>query len=138
VRLAADETQARFAGAQVARLATANELGQPHIVPIVFALDSDVIYTAIDWKPKTSRQLRRLANIAANSQVAVLADHYANDWTQLWWARADGIARIAGGAESERALELLSARYAQYAQQRPPGPVIAIDVQTWTGWAAAG
>ena len=136
MRLNGAEVRARFANAPVARFATTGERGQPHVVPIVFALDADTIYTAIDWKPKSTRQLRRLANIAANPLVAVLADHYTDDWTQLWWARADGVARIAEGAEGERAIELLTARYTQYAQQRPPGPVIAIDVQTWTGWTA--
>jgi PPOX class probable F420-dependent enzyme len=105
-------------------------------VPIVFVVNGNTIYTAIDWKPKTTRQLRRLANIAANPQVAVLVDHYADEWTQLWWARADGTARIAEQPEDERALGLLTARYGQYATQRPPGPVIAIDVQQWIGWAA--
>jgi PPOX class probable F420-dependent enzyme len=135
VRLDADECRVRFAAARVARLATASVDGRPHAVPIVFALDGDTVYTAIDWKPKTTRQLRRLANIAANPQVAVLADHYAEDWTQLWWARADGTARTAQGDEAERAIELLAERYGQYRAERPPGPVIAVDVQRWTGWA---
>jgi PPOX class probable F420-dependent enzyme len=134
--LDADEIRERFAAMQVARLATASDDGQPHLVPIVFALAGDVIYTAIDWKPKTTRHLRRLANIAANPQAAVLVDHYADEWTQLWWARADGAARIAEGDEAQRAIELLTARYVQYATAPPPGPVIAIDVRTWTGWTA--
>jgi PPOX class probable F420-dependent enzyme len=137
MRLGADEATARFADARVARLATTSEQGQPHVVPIVFAVDGDTIYTAVDWKPKTTRQLRRLENIAANARVAVLVDHYADDWTQLWWARADGAARIAAGAAEQRALELLSARYVQYVAEPPPGPVVAIDVRAWTGWQAA-
>lgn len=136
MRLDVDEARERFAAARAARLATANEVGRPHVVPIVFALDGELIYTAIDWKPKTTRQLRRLANIAANPQVAVLVDHYVDDWAQLWWVRADGVARIAEGPEGERALDLLSDRYVEYRSQRPPGPVVAIDVQAWTGWAA--
>jgi PPOX class probable F420-dependent enzyme len=137
MRLDAEECRARFAAVPVARLATASADGWPHVVPIVFALDADTVYTAIDWKPKTTRQLRRLANIVANPQVAVLADHYADEWTQLWWARADGTARIAEDAEAERAIELLTERYDQYLAARPPGPVIAVDVQRWTGWQAA-
>lgn len=137
MRLAADEVRDRFAHARVARLATASGDAQPHIVPIVFAVDGDTVYTAIDWKPKTTRQLRRLANIAANPLVAVLADHYADEWTQLWWARADGVARIASDAEAEHAMALLTSRYVQYVSEPPPGPVVAIDVRAWTGWQAA-
>lgn len=133
----ATEARARFAAARVARLATATSDGHPHVVPIVFALDNDVIYTAVDAKPKSTSALRRLANIAANPAVAVLADHYADDWAQLWWVRADGVARLVGGVESADALRLLTARYAQYAVDPPPGPVIAIDVAGWTGWQAA-
>lgn len=134
-----DETRARelFAVAQVARLATASADARPHIVPIVFAVDGDVIYTAVDAKPKRSTALRRLANIAENPQVAVLADHYDDDWAQLWWARADGIARLAAGAEAAHGLARLSARYRQYETQPPPGPVLAIEVSRWSGWSAA-
>ena len=76
----------RAAGAaRVARLATVSATGQPHLVPVTFAVDGDMIYTAVDHKPKTTTRLRRLANIAANPQVTLLADHYADDWDQLWW-----------------------------------------------------
>jgi PPOX class probable F420-dependent enzyme len=137
VRLAADEARARFAAARVARLATVSADGRPHVVPIVFAVDGDVLYTAVDAKPKSTRTLRRLANIAANPQVAVLVDHYADDWTQLWWVRADGTARLLTAAAAARALELLTARYPQYETQPPPGPVLAIEISAWTGWQAA-
>src|SRR3954468_11111345 len=66
----------RFAACRVARLATVRESGEPHLVPIVFAVTGAVIHTAVDAKPKRTRHLRRLANIAANPRVSVLADHY--------------------------------------------------------------
>jgi PPOX class probable F420-dependent enzyme len=135
--LDAVEARSRFAAARVARLATVTAAGRPHIVPIVFALADDVVYTAVDAKPKSTSALRRLANIAANPTVALLADHYAEDWTQLWWVRADGAAQIIDGAETERARRDLSARYPQYAAEPPPGPVIAIRVVRWTGWQSA-
>lgn len=134
--MSADEARERFAAARVARLATSSEDGRPHLVPIVFTLARDVLYTAVDAKPKTTTALRRLANIAANPHVAVLADHYDDDWTQLWWVRADGIARIADGDDEHDGLRLLAERYPQYTTHPPPGPVIAIDVDTWTGWSA--
>jgi PPOX class probable F420-dependent enzyme len=84
----------RFAEARVARLATADESGRPLLVPVTFALDGDLAYFAVDHKPKTTRNLKRLRNIEANPQVSLLADEYDEDWTQLWWVRADGTATI--------------------------------------------
>jgi PPOX class probable F420-dependent enzyme len=111
--------------------------GRPHVVPIVFALADDVLYTAVDAKPKSTTSLRRLANIAANPAVSVLADGYDEDWTRLWWVRADGDARITDGHDAELGVRLLVERYQRYAPQPPPGPVIALRVRRWTGWCAA-
>ena len=122
-----DEARERFAAERVARLATVGEGGAPHLVPIVFALDGETVYHAVDHKPKRTRALQRLANAAAEPRVALLADAYDDaDWTRLWWVRADGRARILdpGAAEEERrALALLAGRYAQYRQRPPEGPV---------------
>jgi PPOX class probable F420-dependent enzyme len=138
VRLSDDDSRQRFGGAQVARLATMSAEGQPHIVPITFAVDRDVIYTAVDSKPKSTPRLRRLSNIRANPRVAVLADHYDEDWSALWWVRADGMAAILDSwAEMAAPAGLLAGRYAQYRDNPPGGPVIAIRVARWTGWAAA-
>ena len=101
----------RFASATVARLATVGATGQPHLVPITFALvDERTLITAVDHKPKRTTRLKRLENIAANPQVSVLVDHYADDWQQLWWARADGRARVEKAAPAGAA-EALAARY---------------------------
>lgn len=140
MRWDAARARAHFVAARVARLATAGANGQPHIVPIVFAVSTDdVLYSAVDAKPKSSTALRRLANVRANPQVAVLADHYEDDWSQLWWARADGTARILDLDESEAttALRLLTARYPVYSDTPAPGPVLAVDVASWSGWSAA-
>jgi PPOX class probable F420-dependent enzyme len=135
------EARERLAGARIAHLATADDHGRPHLVPICFAADGNTIYSAVDHKPKRSARLRRLANVAANPQAAVLADHYEDeDWGALWWVRADGTARVVASdsAERERALELLRARYAQYRETVPAGPVLAVDVVHWRGWSATG
>ena len=138
----AGEARARFVEARVARLATADATGRPHLVPIVFALVGDDLYSAIDLKPKehvgAAGRLRRLDNIRANPAVSALVDHYAEDWQQLWWARADGTARIveAGEAEASRAIAALSERYTQYRDAVPPGPVIVVAVGRWSGWMA--
>ena len=137
LKLTASEARHRFATARVARLATTGTDGRPHLVPITFALDGDRIYTVVDAKPKTTTDLRRLRNIAADPRVAVLADHYSGDWDALWWARADGLAAILRHpADMAGPLGLLAARYPQYQANAPAGPVIAIEAERWTGWAA--
>jgi len=112
--------------------------GRPHVVPVTFAVDGDVIYSAVDAKPKTTTRLARLRNITAEPRVAMLADHYEADWDRLWWVRADGAATVlAGAADMAAALALLAARYPQYQAAPPGGPVIRVQVERWTGWAAA-
>jgi PPOX class probable F420-dependent enzyme len=134
----ASEMRRRLTEARVARLATAGAEGLPHIVPIAFAHDHVNLYFAVDEKPKRTRDLKRLRNIAWNPRVSVLVDHYEDDWTRLWWIRVDGVARVIGHeAEAERAVDLLVAKYAQYERARPRGPVVAISIERMTGWAAA-
>lgn len=122
----------RFSRAQVARLATVATDGTPRVVPIVFAVAGGVLVTAVDHKPKSTTRLRRLDDIGANPAVSVLVDEYAEDWDQLWWARADGMARVHDSYD----LEPLVAKYADYRERPPRGPVIAIDVTRWSGWSA--
>lgn len=138
MNLSEQEARQRFAGARVARLATVTGAGRPHIVPVTFAVAGNDVYTAVDAKPKTTRSLQRLHNIRDNAQVAVLADRYDDDWAALWWARADGEAAILDDPLLMAApVTLLAARYPQYRDVPPAGPVIAIRVQRWTGWAAS-
>lgn len=108
----------------------------PHVVPFTFAVDGDLIYSAVDAKPKSTTNLRRLRNIRDNPLVAALADHYEDDWSALWWVRADGFASVVSDAEAmERPLGLLAGRYPQYVARPPGGPVIVIQVERWTGWS---
>jgi PPOX class probable F420-dependent enzyme len=135
-----EEARRRFASARVARLATVDAAGHPHIVPIVFAVDGETILSAVDAKPKRTTALRRLANVEATRRVAVLADHYDDeDWDALWWVRADGIGRVLppAHAEARDAVRLLAERYPQHRAEPPEGPVLAIEVERWTGWAAS-
>jgi PPOX class probable F420-dependent enzyme len=128
----------RLSNSLVARLATVNEKGRPHIVPIVFAIDGDTLYFAVDAKPKKTTDLQRLKNIAANPAVSVLADQYEDDWEKLWWVRADGTAHVVTDrAEAERAVELLANKYEQHRRERPAGPVVAIHLDRVTGWSGA-
>jgi PPOX class probable F420-dependent enzyme len=139
-RIDPDLARLRFAAARVARLATVTAAGRPQLVPIVFVVSAETIFTAVDAKPKRTSQLQRLANVEARPAVSVLVDHYDDaDWTALSWARADGQARVLARSDpsARAAIELLSAKYPQHAEQPPPGPVLAIEVERWSGWAAA-
>ncbi|MDS1269648.1 TIGR03668 family PPOX class F420-dependent oxidoreductase [Lipingzhangella sp. LS1_29] len=135
----AQQVRDRFADSRVARLATTDANAQPHVVPVTFAVheDTDTIAIGIDHKPKRTHNLKRLSNIAENPRVSLLVDDYTEDWDQLWWARADGTARVElDGTAWHDALDWLIARYAQYRQQPPVGPMILVTVHRWSGWSA--
>lgn len=124
--------------APVARLGTIDPDGRPHAVPFCFVLTGDVVYSAVDHKPKTSPRLRRFDNIRANPDVVVLVDHYEEDWSRLWWVRLSGRAReVVPGPEADRAVDLLVGKYPQYGSARPAGPVLAVEITQWRGWAAS-
>ncbi|TDO54232.1 PPOX class probable F420-dependent enzyme [Kribbella sp. VKM Ac-2527] len=131
--LPADVCRDRFTTADRVFLATTGADLVPHIVPVTFALTDDVVLIAVDHKPKTTRNLRRLRNIAANPRVALLLDHYEADWTHLWWIRANGTATVVPDAPTAP----LTAKYPQYAETPPSGPFIVITVERWTGWSAS-
>jgi PPOX class probable F420-dependent enzyme len=121
----------------VARLATIDADGRPHLVPIVFAVQGDTLYSAVDRKPKRSTTLRRIENARARPDVTVLVDQYDDDWSLLWWIRLRGRARVLDeGPECERALVLLREKYAQYRDDPPGPPVLAIDVTDVRDWSA--
>lgn len=130
-----DEARQRFSAARVARLATVDANGRPHLVPLVFAVEGDRVYSAVDVKPKRTTALRRLENVRHNPAVALLVDHYDDDWEALWWVRADGCGRVLepDDPEARQALALLAQRYPQ---QRAAGAVLAVDVTRWSGWSA--
>ena len=128
----------RVASARVARLATIEDDGRAHLVPICFAIEGERLFSAVDQKPKRSRDLRRLRNLRERPWATVLVDHYEEDWTRLWWARLRGPAEVLDdGGESRRALALLTAKYPQYRREPPGGPVVAIQLAEWRGWSAA-
>ena len=137
MQLAEDQARSLFAAARVARLATANSRGQPHLVPVTFAVAGDMVYIAVDHKPKTTVNLKRLRNISVNPAASLLADRYSDDWSTLWWARGDGQAQVlTDEAARQDPVDLLVAKYPQYVERRPEGPVISISVARWSGWAA--
>ena len=127
-----------FTASPVAVLGTTGGDGVPHLVPVVFAapdVRNDLIYTAVDAKPKSTQRLRRLINIERNPSVSLLVDHYVDDWTQLWWVRADGTATIHhSGVEMATGYALLRRKYAQYERLALDGPVVTIEVRHWASW----
>lgn len=131
------EMRERVSQARIARLATLSPVGAPHLVPLCFCLQGESLYSAVDGKPKRTPALQRLANVAADPRVCVLIDHYEESWGRLWWIRLDGIARrLPAGPATASAIGLLAAKYVQYRAAIPPGPVLAIELRRWTGWAA--
>jgi PPOX class probable F420-dependent enzyme len=139
VRLDGATARQRFVEARVAHLATVTPEIAPHVVPICFVVIGDTIYSAVDDKPKTTPALRRLANVDAHAATAVLVDDYDDDWSRLWWARADGRGRVVDDDdERDAAIAALRAKYAQYRDHRLSEAVLAVDVSSWSGWAASG
>lgn len=129
------DPKAVFTQSPVARLATITPAGTPHLVPVVFAVDRDLIVTAVDAKPKTTQRLQRLTNIESTPHVSLLVDHYDDDWTQLWWVRADGVAAIHhDGAAMHTAYRLLRTKYPQYQAIPLNGPVVTVSVRRWSSW----
>ena len=131
-----DEQRFRVAAARVARLATLRADGTARLVPITFVLLDGLVCSAVDEvKPKRSTRLARLDDVRRDRRAAVLVDHYAEDWTELWWVRIDGEAAVHEAGElAERARAALAAKYPQYATAPPAGPVIVLTPQRWAGW----
>lgn len=128
--------------ARVGRLATVTADGRPHAVPCCFTLVGERVYSVVDGKPKSTTVLKRLDNVRANPVATLLVDHYDDDWSRLWWVRIDGTARVLGDGveddseEREAALDALAAKYRQYRDDRPVGPMLALDVERWSGWSS--
>lgn len=142
MRLGADEAREAFLASPVARLATLNPDGSPHLIPITFAGCGDPVNAlvfAFDHKPKSGKPLRRIENIAARPAVCLLVDEWYDDWGRLWWVRADGTGEVLADDDPRRetGLNALARKYVQYREVRPAGPVVWIDVSGWSGWSAA-
>ncbi|BBZ63726.1 TIGR03668 family PPOX class F420-dependent oxidoreductase [Mycolicibacterium monacense] len=126
-----------FAAAPAATLATVNPDGAPHLVPVVFAVHRETVYTAVDAKRKSTQRLRRLANIEADPRVCLIVDHYSDDWGQLWWVRADGVAAVHhSGDEMAAGYAMLRQKYPQYERLALDGPVVTVEVRRWSSWQA--
>jgi PPOX class probable F420-dependent enzyme len=131
------ELRRRFASSPVARLSTVRPDGRPHLVPIVFALVGDMVFSAVDAKPKRSTDLQRLVNVRAEPRCALLVDHYDDDWRRLWWVRADGHGEVVDVPPAGHpGIQALVQRFSQYRDEPPSGPLLVVTVQRWTGWTS--
>jgi PPOX class probable F420-dependent enzyme len=133
------ENERRFLEShRVARLATADRHGAPHVVPVCYAISASTLYIAIDEKPKrgAATTLKRLRNIAENPAVAVVVDRYDDGWQHLGWIMLRGHAEILShGDEHQAAQSLLRSRYQPLRAMRIEQlPVIAIRIARVTSW----
>ncbi len=126
--------------ARTGHLATANAMGQPHVIPVCFVFDGEAIYTVLDAKPKSTplRQLRRVRNILANPQVSLVVDHYEEDWSRLRYVLALGVAGLLEeGEEWARAIVMLREKYPQYqGMDLDESPVIKITPVRFVAWSS--
>jgi PPOX class probable F420-dependent enzyme len=131
------ELRRLFAASPVARLSTVRPDGGPHVVPVVFALVEDTVYSAVDAKPKRSRALQRVANLRADPRCALLVDHYEDDWRRLWWVRADGRGEVVDEPSGAHpGIRALVHRFSRYRDDPPAGPLLVVSVERWSGWSS--
>jgi PPOX class probable F420-dependent enzyme len=126
-----------LAATRVARLGTVDPDGAVRLVPVCFAVADGWLASAVDHKPKRTGQLRRLDDMRATGVATVLLDHYAEDWSELWWVRVRGRAEVlTTGQARGAALDALGAKYPQYREHPPSGAVwrVAMDELRW--WRA--
>jgi PPOX class probable F420-dependent enzyme len=124
--------------ARVAHLATADAHGKPHVIPICFVFDGKQFFSPIDEKPKRAApaKLKRLKNIAENPNVALVIDHYDEDWSKLAYVLIFGKARVLGSGKIHRqAVKLLRRKYSQYRRmaidERPLIVITPKRIKTW-------
>ena len=128
-----------FAQVRIAHLATADSKAAPHVIPVCFAYDGPCIYSVIDQKPKRSgaMDLKRVRNILTNPRVALVLDHYEEDWSKLWYLLVTGRAELLeSGTEHQKAIELLREKYPQYQRMSiENSPVIKIKMTKLIDWS---
>ena len=128
---------AALASARVGRLATTDAGGAPHIVPVCFVLAAGELWTAIDDKPKSTRALRRVKNLAGDPRAVLLIDHYEEDWRELRWVAVHGRGEVVRGEDAAAALAALREKYPQYAEVEVGPEVIRLVPERIAAWSYA-
>jgi PPOX class probable F420-dependent enzyme len=125
-----------LATARVGRLATTDESGDPHVVPVCFVLAAGELWTAIDDKPKSTRALRRVKNLAAHPRAVLLVDHYEEDWRELRWVAVHGRGELVSGDAAAVGLGAMRAKYPQYAEIGVGPEAIRLLPERIVAWSA--
>jgi PPOX class probable F420-dependent enzyme len=123
---------------RVARLAYVDERERPRVLPVTFALSGDAVWSAIDEKPKRPGEPARVRCLRRRPEAALLLDVYDDDWTRLAWVQLLGRVTILPSDAAPEAVAALAAKYEQYADRAPPGPLLRLDVKRALHWQAAG
>jgi PPOX class probable F420-dependent enzyme len=121
---------------RVARLAFADDDGRPRVLPVTYALAGGDLWSAIDEKPKRSREPARLRYLRRRPEAALCVDRYDDDWSRLAWVQLLGRVEIVAAEDAPEAIEALAARYAPYRERRPPGPLLRLRVERRLSWRA--
>jgi PPOX class probable F420-dependent enzyme len=122
---------------RVARLAYVDERERPRVLPVTFALSGDAVWSAIDEKPKRPGEPARVRCLRRRPEAALLLDVYDDDWTRLAWVQLLGRVTILPADAAAKAVAALAAKYEQYADRAPPGPLLRLDVKRALHWRAA-
>jgi PPOX class probable F420-dependent enzyme len=122
---------------RVGRLGLVDEEGAPRVLPVTFAVAEGRIWSAIDRKPKRAGEPARLRFLRRDPRAALTVDRYSDDWEELAWVQVLGSISILGVEEGGAGLEALSAKYRQYRQEAPPGPLLALRPERYLWWRAA-
>ena len=127
-----------LAGERVARLAFLDSDGLPRVLPVTFALAEGAVWSAIDEKPKRTPDPARVRWLRARPEAALCVDAYSDDWSELAWVQLLGRVAVLGVQDGPAGMVALRAKYEQYAERRPPGPLLRLDVERALSWRAVG
>jgi len=124
-------------GARVARLAFVDEDERPRVLPVTFAVAGELVWSAIDEKPKRTAEPARLRYLQRKPEAALLVDVYDDDWSRLAWVQLLGRIDVVPIDSAPDAVATLAAKYEQYARRTPPGPLLRLTVERRLHWRAA-
>jgi PPOX class probable F420-dependent enzyme len=121
---------------RVARLAFMDDGDHPRVLPVTFCVFDEAIWTAIDDKPKRTAEPARIRYLRRRPDAALVVDFYDDDWSRLRWVQVTGTVEVLEARDNEPALEALAAKYAQYAERTPPGPLLRLAPDRGLCWRA--
>ena len=122
---------------RVARLAFLDEDDLPRVLPVTFAVFEDAVWSAIDQKPKRTAEPARVRRLRRRPSAALLVDVYDDDWSRLAWVQVLGRVEVLPLAAEPGAVDALRAKYRQYREQTPPGPLLRLEAERTLSWRAA-